>query len=102
MPTAVEMARWLVLVLLSIVLVIASVTDVRDRRIPNWTVLATIGLFVPWIFVEPHVSVLASFAAAAIALGISFALYAFRVVGAGDSKLLSATSLFVGLNQLLP
>jgi prepilin peptidase CpaA len=102
MPTAVEMARWLILVLLSTTLVIASVSDIRDRRIPNWTVLVVAALFVPWIFVAPHVSILASLEAALITFVIGFGLYAFRVVGAGDSKLLTATSLFIGLSQLLP
>ena len=102
MPAAVELARWLILVLLSITLAVASVSDIRDRRIPNWTVLVTAALFVPWIFVGPDVSILASLEAALITFLIGFGLYACHIVGAGDSKFLTATSLFVGLSQLLP
>ena len=102
MPTAVEMARWLVVILLSTTLVIISISDIRDRRIPNWAVLAVAALFVPWIFVGPHVSILGSLEAALVTFVIGVGLYAFHIVGAGDSKLLTATSLFVGLSQLLP
>ena len=99
-PAAVETLRWFVLLLLSILLVVESISDIRDRRIPNWTVLAIGALFVPWAFVGPHVSILSSLEAALIVLVASVALYAFRIVGAGDSKLLTVTALFVGLSQL--
>jgi len=99
MPAA-EMLRWSIVFLLSILLAIASVSDIRDRRIPNWTVLAIAVLFVPWIFVDAVVSVLSSLEAALIAFVISCGLYAFRVVGAGDSKLLTVVALFVGMSKL--
>jgi prepilin peptidase CpaA len=99
-PAAAEMLRWLVLFLLSILLVIVSISDIRNRRIPNWTVLAIGALFLPWIFLGPHISILSSLEAAGIVLVSSIGLYAFRIIGAGDSKLLTATALFVGLSQL--
>jgi prepilin peptidase CpaA len=94
------MLRWLIIVLLAILLVFVSVSDIRDRRIPNWTVLAVAGLFVPWIFVGPAVSVISALEAALISLAASLGLYALRVLGAGDSKLLTVTALFAGLAQL--
>src|SRR5579871_3018452 len=99
MPAAIEAARWFVLISLSIVLVIASAIDVWHRRIPNWTVLVVVALFVPWTVVGSHVSVLSSLEAAAVSFLMSCPLYVFRVVGAGDSKLLTATALFVGAAQ---
>jgi prepilin peptidase CpaA len=48
-------------------------------------------------FGQPLVSALA---AAAIAFAITFALYAFKVIGAGDSKLFAAAALFCGLGYL--
>ncbi len=102
MPTAVEMAHWVVIALLSVILVIASISDIRDRRIPNWTVLAAVALFFPWIFVGGKVSILGSLAGASIVFMVGLALYIFRVVGAGDSKLVTAASLFIGLGQLFP
>jgi prepilin peptidase CpaA len=100
MPAAVEMARWFIAILFSIVLLVASVSDIRDRRIPNWTVLALVILFVPWIFVGSHVLIISSLEAALLAFIVSVTLYALRIVGAGDSKLLTAVSLFVGLDHL--
>jgi prepilin peptidase CpaA len=99
MPAA-ELLRWFIVLLLSILLAVVSVSDVRDRRIPNWTVLAVAALFVPWIFVGGQVSVLSSLGAALIVFAASCALYAFRVFGAGDSKLLTVTALFAGMSRL--
>lgn len=99
MPAA-ELLRWSIILLLSILLAVISISDIRDRRIPNWTVVAVAGLFLPWIFAGPQVSVLSSLEAALIAFAVSCTLYAFRVVGAGDSKLLTVTALFAGLSRL--
>lgn len=99
MPAA-EILRWSVILLLSILLFFVGVSDIRDRRIPNWTVLAVAGLFVPWIFVGGQVSIVSSLEAALICFVISCALYAFGVVGAGDSKLLTVTALFAGMAGL--
>jgi len=101
MPAAADLSYWSLLLALSVILAIASITDIRDRRIPNWTVLAVAVLFVPWAITQ-HVSILHAVGAAAIAFIISGAMYTFGVVGAGDSKLLTVTALFVGLGQLLP
>ena len=100
MPAA-ETQRWLLILLLSILLAVVSVSDIRDRRIPNWTVLAVAALFVPWIFAGTQVSVLSSLEAALICFAISCGLYAFRTLGAGDSKLLTVTALFAGMPRLL-
>jgi len=101
MPEAIDIARWIVVGLFLLILIIASVTDVRHRRIPNWTVLALIVLFIPWIFVGQAVSIQGSVAAAAIVFVLGIALYALRVWGAGDSKLIAAVALFVGFDRML-
>jgi len=93
------MLRWFIVLLLSILLVIASISDIRDRRIPNWTVLAIAALFVPWALVT-HAPLLSSLGAALIVFLVSCGLYAFGILGAGDSKLLTAVALFVGISQL--
>jgi prepilin peptidase CpaA len=84
----------------SVALGVAAATDVRARRIPNWTVLALVGLFTVLMITMGGQGVLSSLAAAAIALTITVGLYAFKVVGAGDSKLFAAMSLFAGLGYL--
>ena len=101
MPAAAEVLRWSIIFLLSVLLVIASVSDIRHRRIPNWSVLAIGALFVPWAFFAPHVSILSALEAGLIALVIGLGLYAFRIVGAGDSKLLAVVALFAGMDHLL-
>jgi prepilin peptidase CpaA len=100
LPPAIESAHWLVIALLTIVLVIASYSDVRDRRIPNWTIVAIAVLFIPWTLVG-GIPVFSSLEAGLVAFLISCPLYVVRVVGAGDSKLLTVTALFVGADRLI-
>jgi prepilin peptidase CpaA len=95
-----DLARWAIVVLYCVTLAIAALSDLRTRRIPNWTILAIALLFLGWIFVGPGVSVVSSLEAALIMFAISVALYAFRVIGAGDSKLVTMVGLFTGLIQL--
>ncbi|HEY7852942.1 MAG TPA: prepilin peptidase [Caulobacteraceae bacterium] len=95
-----EITRWVVAVLLTPVLAWAAISDIRHRRIPNWTVLAVIGLFAPWALAGTLPWGLAALAAGAIALVVSLGLYAGGVVGAGDSKLFAAVALLVGLGHL--
>ena len=96
----IETARWVTILLVCAVLAFAGANDVRDRRIPNWTVAATIMLFGAWVFVDPSVSLMSSVVAAFLVFVGSCALYAFGIIGAGDSKLVTAVTLFAGLAQL--
>jgi prepilin peptidase CpaA len=83
-----------------VVLAFAAVTDVRTRRIPNWTVLACLGLFVGWALVHPLSWDLWALGAGVIAFAVSFGLYSAGLVGAGDSKLFAAVALFTGMSGL--
>jgi prepilin peptidase CpaA len=78
----------------------AAVSDVRSRRIPNWCVAALLGLYVPWALTGDWSGVLSGLEAAGIGLAVTFALYAFRIFGAGDSKLFAACALFAGMGFL--
>lgn len=99
---AAEVARWAIAIGLTAVLAVAAVTDVRARRIPNWTVLACLGLFLPWAAVQPHALSwgLWALGAGLIAFVVSFGLYSAGLVGAGDSKLFAAVALFTGMSEL--
>jgi prepilin peptidase CpaA len=55
----------------------------------------------PWIFLSSTVTVVSALAAGLLTFLITVPLYFFGVLGAGDSKLLSALALFFGLGQLL-
>jgi prepilin peptidase CpaA len=80
----------------------AAVSDIRRRIIPNVAVAALLAVFLGWAVVvlgfgPPLVSALA---AGGVALAVTFALYVFKVVGAGDSKLFAVGALFFGLGYL--
>ena len=80
----------------------AATYDIVQRRIPNWTVLGLLVLFIPttWLGYTPTTWPW-SIAAFCVALAGSGALYLMGMIGAGDAKLFSATSLFAGLSNLL-
>src|SRR3569833_970420 len=86
----------------SAILLWAAISDVRKRIIPNVAVAALLVVFLGWAvlvlgFGRPLVSALE---AGGIALLVTFALWSFKVVGAGDSKLFAVAALFFGLGYL--
>lgn len=102
---------WLPFALLCGVLWAAVVYDVTARRIPNRLVLAGLGLALVWQVVGPEgnwtfdpdrpgaTGVLgAILAAAAMLLGF-IPLYALRIMGAGDVKLLAVVGAFFGASS---
>lgn len=100
----IDLGRWVIAIALTCILVWAAFTDVRERKIPNWTVLAVVGLALPWlatyVLLGSGVWVLWAIAGGVIAFIVSFILYASGVIGAGDSKLFAAVALFTGLWNL--
>lgn len=83
-------------------LLIAAGSDIWTRRIPNWSVLAMAGLFLVGLpFGWPVASWFACLGAMALALAIGFPMFAAKLMGAGDVKLLAAAALFTGLDHLL-
>jgi prepilin peptidase CpaA len=100
MPHIIEIVRIAIIAAFILVLTTAAVSDIRRRTIPNWSVVAIVLLFIVWAMVGPSVSLLGSLGAAMLMLLITIPLYAFRVIGAGDSKLIAAVALFVGWPHL--
>lgn len=92
--------------LLSVVAIIAAVialvTDVRHRRIPNWLTASTlvIGLVANTALhgIDGAVS---SLAGAGLGLAILLPFYVFRTMGAGDVKLLAAFGAVLGPQMLI-
>ena len=95
-----ELAQTGVAAAATVVLIVAAVSDIRWRRIPNWTVLALIALFALLAIALGGQGLVSALAAAGVALVVSVALYMFRLIGAGDSKLITAVALFAGLGYL--
>ena len=90
-----------ILAALTACLVWASISDLRHYRIPNAAVLATAGL--GSLHHVHEGTALASVAlVAGIALAIGFAIYFFKLAGAGDAKLFAAVALVAGPAQIVP
>lgn len=84
------------LALLAVALV-AGVTDIKTRRIPNWLVLTGLGLGIAINSVLFEWSgVKLSLSGAAVAFGIYFVFYLLRAMGAGDVKLMAAVGALAG------
>lgn len=94
MPEYAESLRW---VLLGLLLVVATITDLRERRIPN---LLTLAGCIAGLAVGAAVAGIDGFFDSGRGLLLAFALtlpfWLFGWVGAGDVKLVSAVGAFVG------
>lgn len=88
--------------LYGLLLAAAAISDAWRYIIPNSITVALIGLFVADALLLPiEVDWLSHLGAAGAVLAGGIALFAFGKLGGGDVKLLTATSLWVGLDQLL-
>jgi prepilin peptidase CpaA len=95
-------------VLLGSVMGFALVTDLRTRKIPNRLILAGLALALGWQFAGPEgnwtfdaaspgaVGPLGGLVAFFVMLIAFLPLYALRVMGAGDVKLLAVVAAFFG------
>ncbi len=78
------------------VCMIIAYNDLKYMKIPNWTVLVMIAIFVVLgLMVLPLNVFLWRFAGLAIALAVGFLLTAMKMMGAGDAKFMAAGALFV-------
>ncbi len=80
----------------------AAVHDFLFYRIPNAIIVFLIGLFVAKVVIFQNFSdILFPLLVLVIAIAGGFALYAFRIIGAGDAKFLAATSMWASEVSLL-
>ena len=91
------------------VCVLSAVSDLRGMTIPNQHSLIILGAFVAcygilWVFGRDDVffSLSSHILAVVIMFLITLAMFAFKLIGAGDSKLASVLALWVGLKGLIP
>ncbi|TKB49970.1 prepilin peptidase [Ferrimonas sediminicola] len=83
--------------LTSAVFLVAVITDLKTERIPNWLFLASLscGVIVQTLF-EGWSGLLTSLLGALVAGGVLIVLYAKRVLGAGDVKLMIGIGAILG------
>ena len=91
------------IILLTLLWIAVTYTDVRYRRIPNKIVLVTLisGLLLNAIFGGLH-GLLLSLGGFALAFALMFVLHVFGAMGAGDVKLFAAIGSVVGVSLVLP
>lgn len=79
----------------------AAAVDLQRRKIPNRVVLGLLCVFPAYLLVGNDAPAWwSALGAGVLTFVASYILYALGVLGAGDSKLLSAAALFMGLEQL--
>ncbi|BEP58290.1 hypothetical protein GmRootV118_55340 [Variovorax sp. V118] len=92
-------------VILLLWLLLVTVYDFRERRVPNWLVLAgaVMALAALAFGIQP-LGINWTFALLGAGVGFGFLLlfYAFGLMGAGDVKFAGALGLWVGLSALAP
>ncbi|MBU6267468.1 MAG: prepilin peptidase [Sphingomonadales bacterium] len=83
--------------LLAIALLFAAATDIHRRQIDNW-LNAAIALAAPLFWwgsgLDGH-AIAMQFLSAAITLGVLWGMFALRLMGGGDVKLLAALALWI-------
>lgn len=84
-------------------LIIAAASDARRYLIPNWISVGIIALFLPYALLNPiGVNWLGGLATAAAAFAFGLGLYALRLMGGGDVKLIAACALWAGPALIAP
>jgi prepilin peptidase CpaA len=83
---------------------IAALHDIHSLTIPNWLNLGLAGLFVPAALVSglPIELLGGHLLSGALAFVIAFGLFAFRIFGGGDAKMIPGVVLWMGPFAAIP
>jgi len=86
----------------TLALVVASIWDIRSRRIPNWLViaLAVLGVCFSAVVQSPSAGVPRALFGLLLGFGLWIPFYALRMLGAGDVKLFAAASCWMAPSQI--
>jgi len=90
------------LVVGTIACALATITDVRTRRVPNWLTFPTIVLALAVAGTRGVGSLFYALALILVALACGVVLHGIGLLGGGDVKLLMGISVLVGLPNCLP
>ncbi|MHA1598564.1 MAG: A24 family peptidase [Alphaproteobacteria bacterium] len=78
-------------------LAFAALGDIATYKIPNRITLAIAALYPVYVLASPvTVDWLSGLMVGGVVLGVGFTLFAFKVFGGGDIKMMAATSLWAG------
>lgn len=90
-------------ILLPALMVTAALTDVTSYRIPNWLTGLTAALFFPMAYLTgmPLVDFGWHLLAGVILFVVGYGLFALRVFGGGDAKLMAAAGLWFGTSHVM-
>jgi len=81
-------------------LVLAALTDLRERRIPNWLTASTAALYPVYLVLSPVPTAWLGALGLALLVGVvGVALFARQLIGGGDVKLIAAITLWAGLEH---
>jgi len=85
-------------VVLLVLVLVAAMYDIRDRRIPNWLTVSgvLVGLALNSFLYQGWPGLRHGLLGLAMGFGFYFVLYALRAMGAGDVKLMAAVGSMVG------
>ena len=85
-------------------LLAGAISDIRSLKIPNWIpgVLVLAFPATAWLAGAPLSFIGQSLLIGAVMLGVGFVLFALRIVGGGDAKLIAASGIWVGAGALPP
>jgi prepilin peptidase CpaA len=83
-------------------LIIAALNDIYEFKIPNWVSIVLFGAYiVAGVGLGSGADVLVEgLLLGCAALAIGFSLFALRIIGGGDAKLLAACAPWIGLSAL--
>jgi prepilin peptidase CpaA len=91
---------WILFVAVGLV---AAFTDLARYRIPNLTIAALCLLFLAAaVFHHGNIPWFDHLSAGILSLLVGVSLYVFRMMGAGDAKLLAVFALWAGLEAVIP
>jgi len=83
-------------------LVLVALTDLRERRIPNWMTGGTAALYPLYVALSPTpVAWIGALGLAVLVFLVGLGLFARQIMGGGDVKLIAVISLWAGLDQFV-
>jgi prepilin peptidase CpaA len=83
-------------------LMLAAITDLRERRIPNWLNSGVAALYPIYLLLSPVPVAWPGALAVSLLVGLAgLAMFARELVGGGDVKLITALSLWAGVDQFV-